>query len=127
VPAPVFPEGAAVEVREIRAKDRVGDEQDMYELTFPPASMTATTPRANEYEVTVETQWGDVIKTVATRRFYSRSYIWGDAHDRKPVICRMLKSDVPVKRPARFAVRAMNSYYVRSEALTTEFKERKES
>jgi hypothetical protein len=39
----------------------------------------------------------------------------------------MLKSDVPVKRPARFAVRAMNSYYVRSEALTTEFKERKES
>ena len=127
VPAPVFPQGASIEVKEIRAKDRVGDEQDMYELTFPPASMTDATPRANEYEVCVETQWGDVIKTVATRRFYSCSYIWGDAHDRKPVVCRMLKSDVPPNRPFRFVVSPMNSYYVRGKVLTTQFKEKKGS
>ena len=124
VPAPVFPDGASIEVREVRAKDRVGDEQDMYELSFPPASMTDSTPRANEYEVCVETQWGDVIKTVATRRFYSRSYIWGDAHDRKTVICRMLKNDVPLNRPFRFVASPMNSYYVRGAAIKTEFKTR---
>jgi hypothetical protein len=127
VPAPVFPQGTSIEVKEIRAKDRVGDEQDMYELTFPPASMTDATPRANEYEVCVETQWGDVVKTVATRRFYSCSYIWGDAHDRKPVVCRMLKSDVPPNRPFRFVVSPMNSYYVRGKVLTTQFKEKKGS
>ncbi len=121
VPAPVFPEGARISVREVRAKDRLGIERDMYELSFPPASMTADTPRANEYEVCVETQWGDVVKTVATRRFYSSAYNWGDRYDRKPVICRMLKSDVPDNRPARFVARAMNSYYVRGKPLSTEY------
>ena len=126
VPAPVFPDGATVRVREVREKDRMGDMQDMYELSFPPASMTATTPRANEYEVCVESQWGDVVKVEATRRFYSSAYNWGDAYDRKPVICRMLKSDLPLNRPARFVVSPMNSYYVRGKALTTWFMKRKE-
>ena len=125
VPAPVFPEGAKISVREIRAKDRMGDEREMYELSFPPASMTADAPRANEYEVCVETQWGDVVKTVATRRFYSSAYNWGDRYDRKPVICRMLKSDVPEKSMARFVVSPMNSYYRRGKALVTGFEKRK--
>jgi hypothetical protein len=69
---------------------------------------------------------GDVVKVEATRRFYSSAYNWGDAYDRKPVICRMLKSDLPLNRPARFVVSPMNSYYVRGKALTTWFMKRKE-
>ena len=119
VPAPQFPDGTAIEVKEIRAKDRSGVERDMYELTFPPAASTASTPRANEYEVRVEQQVDDVVKTVSTRRFYAADYIYGA--EKKSVVCRMLKSDVPTGGLARFVVNPMNAYYVRGNPIMTEF------
>ena len=119
VPAPQFPDGTAIEVKEIRAKDRSGVERDMYELTFPPAASTAATPRANEYEVRVEQQVDDVVKTVSTRRFYAADYIYGA--EKKTVVCRMLKSDVPAGVLARFVVNPMNAYYVRGNPIMTEF------
>ena len=123
VPAPQFPAGAAVTVKEIRAKDRLGEERDMYELTFQPAASTASTPRANEYEVRVEQQTCDVVKTVATRRFYPMDYIYGA--EKKQVVCRMLKSDVPADLPSRFIVNPMNSYYTRGRPIMTDFEVRR--
>ena len=123
VPAPRFPAEAAIAVKEIRAKDRHGVERDMFELTFPPAASTASTPRANEYEVRVEQQACDVVKTVATRRFYPNDYIYGA--EKKPVSCRMLKDDVPVGVLSRFIVNPMNSYYVKGTPIMTDFKIRR--
>ncbi len=122
VPAPQFPKDAVVDVKEVRAKDRQGVERDMYELTFPPAASTASTPRANEYEVRVEQQACDVVKTVATRRFYPADYIYGG--EREPVCCRMLKEDVPAGLPSRFVVTPMNSYYVHGSPIVTAYADR---
>ena len=71
----------------------------------------------------VEQQACDVVKTVATRRFYPMDYIYGA--EKKTVVCRMLKSDVPPDVLSRFIVNPMNSYYVRGNPIMTGFKIRR--
>ena len=100
-------------------------EIDSYPPSVPNSieSYSTSTPRANEYEVCVEQQACDVVKTVATRRFYPSDYIYGG--EKKPVLCRMLKSDVPPNMLTRFIVNPMNSYYTRGQPIMTEFEIRR--
>ena len=71
----------------------------------------------------MEQQACDVVKTVATRRFYPNDYIYGA--EKNPVRCRMLKDDVPAGVLSRFVVNPMNSYYVKGNPIMTEFETRR--
>ena len=119
VAAPRFPAEAAVAVARVRTKDRAGVEREMFELRFPTAGSTPSSPRAYDYEVCVEAAREDVVQTVASRRFFSR-IIYGEASDRE-VVARIPVEDVPTDRLTRFAVRPVSAFGRRGGVICTEF------
>ena len=65
---------------------------------------------------------GRIGKQGPQRRFYAADYIYGA--EKAPVVCRMLKSDVPTDVRTRFVVNPMDAYYVRGNPIRTEFPEK---
>ena len=110
--APTFAKDAAVTCRKAHGKDCQGVERDFYELVFPMALETAMTPRANDYEVSVELLRCDVTLTVASYRVFSPLYGRAAQVDIEPVVCRVPVSAVPKPgfQRVRFAVRPVNSF-----------------
>ena len=82
--APQFPADARATVREIERTDADGRR---FEISFPPARTTATSPRAYDYEVSlacIETG-GRAPRTV--KRVFSEACVRAESMDVKPVRC----------------------------------------
>ena len=100
------------------------DEQDFYSIEFPMAFETATTPRANDYEVAVELRRCDVTLTVASYRVFSPLYGRASAVDKENVKCLVPCAKVPKPgfQKVRFAVRPLNSFGTKGKPICLEHK-----
>lgn len=109
--APEFAEGAKIVFGKAHGKDRGGIEHDFVTVSFPIAEATATTPRANDYEVRLNVQRDYVDLTVSTRRVYSPGYGRALAVDKGPVVCNFPVADIPDGgQRLCFEVRPVNSF-----------------
>ena len=123
-PAPEFPDGAKVVYRKTHGKDRLGVEQDFITVEFPMALETASTPRANDYEVQIELLRCDITHVVGSRRVYSPLYGRASALDHEPVKCNIPLADIPAPgfQKVRFAVRPVNSFGRKGRALYADYR-----
>lgn len=120
--APEFPSDAKIKVSCVKGKDRVGKEQELYCVEFPVASSTSTTPRANDYSVSVEVAGDDVIRVYREKRVFSQRYTWDEKTDSGfPVQCCFDRSEVPTGVSCRFAVRPCGSFGARGKEIYTPF------
>ena len=119
VPVPEFAPGSKVALSEMRAKDRMGVERDMLVVSFPSAR--AAEPRANDYEVSVEMQEGEVERIFLQKRVYSSRYLFGTSMDDKPVRCFFSKDEIPAGWPLRFSVRPVNAFGRKGAPISTPF------
>ena len=109
--APEFAEGAKITFGKACGKDRMGNEHDFVTVGFPIAEATATTPRANDYEVRLNVLRGDVALTVSTRRVFSPGYGRALSVDKGPVVCNFPVEDIPGGgQRIGFEVRPVNSF-----------------
>lgn len=120
--APQFAAGASIGVSEADGEDRYGEKLHQYTVHFPVAGATDSTPRAYDYEVCVEIEDIDTVKTICTKRVYSQTYYMGDKADKGEVTCVFAEHELPSGRPMRFSVRPCNCYSVKGEAIHDEFR-----
>ena len=111
-PAPQFAADARVTAKKVRGKDMQGVEQEFLEVEFPMAFETASSPRANDYEVQVQVMRCDVVNAVATYRVFSPLYGRASSADVEPVRCSVPCAAIPKPgfQRVRIAVRPVNSF-----------------
>ena len=119
VPAPEFPSDAHLSLEATAGKDRLGRAHGMYAVKFPPAPATSTTPRANDYEVSLELQQDDMERIIMQKRVFSPRYLYGAAMDTLPVECLFAEEEVPQKHLLRFVARPVNSFGVKGKPIAT--------
>ena len=68
--APEFPAGAKIELSWTKGKDAKGAEEDRLVATFPSPKSTCWKDRIFDYEVKIEIQENDTLRTWATKRVY---------------------------------------------------------
>ena len=118
-PAPEFPSDAKIMFKETRGKDRGGNERDFIEVSFPLAKETASTPRADDYEVKTVVIRDDVETTVDQRRVYSPGYGRSLAVDQGPVFVNIPKEKTESgKRPVRLDVTPLNAFGRRGRTIS---------
>ena len=120
-PAPEFAPGAKLRLSTGKGKSRAGEKRDFVTVRFPTANATATTPRANDYEVQLENRRDAVVRVLSTRRVYSPGYSYGYEKDDKPVSCNFPLEDVPVNDWIRFVARPVNSFQRKGEMIASEW------
>ena len=108
--APMFPADASISISRAEGKDRCGRTHRMYAVKFPPAPATAETPRANDYEVSLELRQNDVERIILQKRVFSPRYLYGAAMDTLPVECLFAEEEVPERHLLRFVVRPVNAF-----------------
>ncbi len=117
---------AAVKVTEADGCDRYGVPRHQFTVHFP----TALEPQAFDYEVCAEILDVDTAKTICTKRVMSKGYHLSAANDKAEVTCVFAdfelrdreayhnsKKDFCELRPVRFAIRPVNCYGKKGEAL----------
>jgi hypothetical protein len=120
--APEFSADAKIKVSCIRGKDRLNKERDLYCVEFPVASSTASTPRANDYSVSVEVAGDDVIRTYREKRVFSQRYTWDEKTDAAfPVQCCFGAEEIPTGVMTRFVARPCGSFGARGKPIVTSF------
>lgn len=117
--APVFPVDASISLTQTEGKDRCGRTHRMYAVKFPPAPATAETPRANDYEVSLELRQNDVERIILQKRVFSPRYLYGAAMDTLPVECLFAEEEVPERHLLRFVVRPVNAFGGKGEPIAT--------
>ena len=86
------------------------------------AAATATTPRANDYEVRLNVQRDYVDLTVSTRRVFSPGYGRALAVDQGPVTCNFPVEEIPGGgQRLMFEVRPVNSFGRAGRPLTVRY------
>ena len=115
--APQFTSADASAIRITRAmgEDRYGASEDQVSVFFPtvkgaPAESADAPVRAFDYEVCVEMEDIDTVKTIGTKRVLSAGYHLGSGHDTKDVCCVFAVRELSCYRRWRFAVRPCNCY-----------------
>lgn len=117
-PAPEFPADARVDfVRAGEGKDRGGASHEMVVVSFPVAPRTDATPRANDYEVSLELSVSDVERTIFSKRVYSGRWLHGEKMDTEPVTCLFAIDELPPDRQLRFVVRPVNAFHRKGEPI----------
>ncbi len=98
-------------------KDRGGNRHDFFTVSFPPA--VKGLERANDYEVSVELQKGDVERCLVSKRVYSPRYLYGVESETVPVICNFAAEEVPPGWLIRFVVRPVTAFGVKGAPIAT--------
>lgn len=110
-PVPAFAPGAKVRVlAKERGYDRDKVEHLMTPVEFPPVCGAGDLPRADDYEVTLESRTDGRVRVVSRRRVYSPRYIGDEAADTAPVRCLFPEEDFPKAGETRFTVRPYNAF-----------------
>lgn len=121
-PAPQFAVGAAVSVVEKAAQDRAGVSHRAYQVRFPPAHATLTTPRAFDYEVEFQIRDAMGERTVAVKRVYSYNGHFPEDKDTADVLCVFAADALPMTAEAvRFLVRPVGCFERAGSALVSEW------
>ena len=120
--APAFSADAKAKVALGRGKNREGKEVDQVTISFPPATAEPQT-RAFEYELTLEARIQDVEATLTSVRFYAPTVLLAKPHDAKTqsVQYALSRSLLPKNGEFRFAVRPLNSYGRKGEAIHSDW------
>ena len=119
-PAPAFTAGAEVAVKRLQKKERDGRDHDVYEVSFPPAHAAEGRPRANDYEVTVSAVRHGIERLATSKRVYSGHYMFAESMDVEPVVCDFDVFALPADALLRFAVRPVNAFGGRGDAIGLE-------
>ena len=121
--APELPDGAKISVRRLVKKERDGKERDVYEVSVPPARSKGLSPRANDYEFQVSTLRRGIERIVATKRVYSRGYMFPEKMDADPVVCDFDAAalDPIAYIPIRFTVRPVGAFGTKGGAACRDF------
>ena len=121
--APELPDGAKISVRRLVKKERDGKERDVYEVSVPPARSKGLSPRANDYEFQVSTLRRGIERIVATKRVYSRGYMFPEKMDTDPVVCDFDAAalDPIAYIPIRFTVRPVGAFGTKGGAACRDF------
>jgi len=119
---PEFASDAKVTARCIRGKVRGGkDDVDQIEVRFPVAALTATTPRAYDYEVTAVLTKGSVRRIVSQKRVYSPRLFQGERFDVGEVVCVFGRSEISDNHDSIvFEVRPANAWGKVGKAIGSE-------
>ena len=121
--APAFQDGTALAVKRLTKKERDGKMHDVYEVSFLPALSNGSVPRANDYEVQVSTLRRGIERVVATKRVYSRGYMFAEKMDVQPVVCDFdAEALAPVLyMPVRFTARPVGAFGARGTSVSRDF------
>ena len=121
--APVFADGAKLAVKRLNKKERDGKEHDVYEVTFPPAHAKGDSLRANDYEVQASTVRCGVERAFATKRVYSRYYMFPEDKDKDPVVCDIDAAlvDSLARQPVRFTARPVGAFGANGAPISRDF------
>ena len=121
--APAFPDGAKLAVKRLKKKERDKKEYDVYEVSVPPALSKGASLRANDYEFQVSTVCRGIERVVATKRVYSRGYMFPEKMDKDPVVCDFDAAalDPSAYIPFRFTARPVGAFGTKGSALARDF------
>lgn len=106
--APQFADGASVHVTEADGKDRYGKMEHQFTVHFPAAAPTGA--RAYDYEVCVEMEDIDTLKTICTKRVFSHAYHLAACRDTEEVRCVFKTGELSDYRRFRFVIRPCNCF-----------------
>ena len=122
--APRFPAGSSLSVKRRAKKERDGKEHDVFELTFPVAPASGGALHANDYEAQISTLRDGVERVIATKRVYSRRFIYPQELDAGPVVCDFEAAEILPRayHPLRFSVRPMGAFGAAGSRLKMDFK-----
>ncbi|MBR2982260.1 MAG: metallophosphoesterase [Kiritimatiellae bacterium] len=122
--APRFPAGSSLSVKRRAKKERDGKEHDVFELTFPVAPASGGALHANDYEAQISTLRDGVERVIATKRVYSRRFIYPQELDAGPVACDFEAAEILPRayHPLRFSVRPMGAFGAAGSRLKMDFK-----
>ena len=121
--APAFPDGAELAVRRLKKKERDGKERDVYEVAVPPALSKGTAPRANDYEFQMSTVRRGIERAVATKRVFSRGYMFAEQMDTNPVVCDFDVAALAPQlyMPVRFSARPVGAFGTKGAAIVRDY------
>ena len=121
---PQFSGDAASRIRLSRApgEDRYKNPEDQVSVFFPtvtgaPAESADAPVRAFDYEVCVEMEDFDTVKTICTKRVLSVGYHLASARDTEEVCCVFAVRELSDYRRWRFAIRPCNCYGVKGDPI----------
>ena len=100
-----------------RGTDRGGNKHDFFSVSFPPA--VNGLERADDYEVSVELQKGDVERCLVAKRVYSPRYMYGVESETVPVYCNFAAEEVPPGWLVRFVARPVTAFGVKGNPIAT--------
>ena len=100
-----------------KGTDRGGNKHDFFTVSFPPA--VNGLERADDYEVSVELQKGDVERCLVAKRVYSPRYMYGVESEIVPVSCNFAVEEVPPGWLVRFVARPVTAFGVKGEPIAT--------
>ena len=100
-----------------KGTDRGGNKHDFFTVSFPPA--VNGLERADDYEVSVELQKGDVERCLVAKRVYSPRYMYGVESETVPVACNFASEEVPQGWLIRFVARPVTAYGVKGRPIAT--------
>ena len=123
--APEFPAGSAVHITRASGKDRYGKEQMQTTVHFPNVLSLNANQRAYDFEIQVEMQDEDTNKIMLTKRVMSPHFYLGDGKDDNEVICVFGEEELPTYRSIRFAVRPVECFGKKGQAIYSEWNQYK--
>ena len=100
-----------------KGTDRGGNKHDFFTVSFPPA--VNGLERADDYEVSVELQKGDVERCLVAKRVYSPRYMYGVESETVPVSCNFAAEEVPPGWLVRFVARPVTAFGVKGSPIAT--------
>ena len=96
---------------------------DTLEVSLSPALSNGNAPRANDYEVQISTLRRGIERVVATKRVYSRGYMFAEKMDAQPVLCDFdAEALAPILyMPVRFAARPVGAFGTKGTPVSRDF------
>ena len=121
--APNFAAGAELAVKRCVKKERDGKEHDVFEVSFPVAAASDGALHANDYEVQVSALRDGIERVIATKRIYSRKFIYPQEMDTDPVLCDFEAAEILPRAyiQLRFSAAPMGSFGARGKRIQKDF------
>jgi hypothetical protein len=121
--APNFAVGAELAVKRCVKKERDGKEHDVFEVSFPVAAASDGALHANDYEVQVSALRDGIERVIATKRIYSRKFIYPQEMDTDPVLCDFEAAEILPRAyiQLRFSAAPMGSFGARGKRIQKDF------
>ena len=127
--APEFPAGAKLKLEWTKGKDAAGAEENRLVATFPSPKSTSWKDRIFDYEVKVEIQEDDTLRTWATKRVYPPVPFRAIRHIPPTAVCAFGAVELPAirhgwaKEPIlRVVVTPFNCFGKAGKSLSAEYK-----